>query len=406
MDEQEYRERLARDAAAWRRSELITADQEQAILARYGAGEAGLMRALRMGWLVSAISLIGAITLGAGVVLLLAVNWEQMPDTLRAGLVLAGMLASYAIGYVLIYRMRMQRLGSAMLLLGALVFQSGLFLLAQIYNMPVESPILFLLGALGGLPLAYLFGSRIVLLLSLVAVAVWQGWSAIDGRESGAEEWAALVLIGIFAVLLYGVGRLHFASRALRPLGEVYLLVGGVIALALVFTGTFDDTWREIIDDQARSYEAPASVYVLAVFAAVAVAAQVLVRRDRDTLVDVGLQAGLLALALTVATWPAWTGYALVFNAAFFAIAGALIVYGYERVDERYVNIGLAAVGIGLLARYCDTFWSMLTGSAFFIAGGILLLALAFVIERLRRDLLERMAHDDNDAPAPQEVPV
>lgn len=49
MDEQEYRERLARDAAAGRHEDLISESQERAILARCGTGEAKLVRALRMG---------------------------------------------------------------------------------------------------------------------------------------------------------------------------------------------------------------------------------------------------------------------------------------------------------------------------------------------------------------------
>src|SRR5690242_19017190 len=90
VDEQGYRERLSRDVAAWQRAELISEEQERAILARIGAGERKAVGALRLGWLVSASAIVAALVLGAGIVSLFAANWDQMPAALRAGALIAG----------------------------------------------------------------------------------------------------------------------------------------------------------------------------------------------------------------------------------------------------------------------------------------------------------------------------
>lgn len=403
MEQDEYRERLARDAARWRIDGIITDEQERAILARAGAGAAAGVRALRMGWLITAVSVIGALVLGAGVVLFFASNWEQIPDNARMALLVAGLAAVYGAGHVLMERLDMQRLGSALLLLGVVLFQASLFLVAQIYNMPVDSPVLFLLGAFGALPLAYLFGSRIVLLLALAAITTWRIWAASLSFDDGPEEWSTLVLAGAFGVLLYGIGRLHMTRTGMfTRLGEVYLLAGGILALGVVYGATFVDLWDELIRQDAESYSAPASVYVAIGVALAAVAAQLVLRRKTALdLADIAAQASVLALALVVATWPAWTGYALVFNAAFFALAGAIVLHGYLTSDERYINAGLIAIAIGLISRYCDTFWSLLAGSAFFIAGGIVLLALAFILERARRRILDEMHEPDGNGVSP-----
>jgi uncharacterized membrane protein len=358
-----------------------------------------------MGWLISAVSLVGAIVLGAGVVLLFATNWGEIPDAMRMAVLFGGLVAVYGIAYVLMEKLDMQRLGSAFLLLGVVLFQASLFLVAQIYNMPVESPIIFLLGAIGAFPLAYLFGSRIVLLLAIVAVTTWRVWVAEIALDDGAEEAAVLVIIGAFGVLLYALGRLHLSrSGVLARLGEVYVFAGAVLTLAMVYCATFADFWDYLIEDGAESFAAPMSVYVAIGIAMAAVAVQVFARRRTNLdLADVAAQAGLLAIAVIVATWPAWTGYAVVFNGIFFLLAGAIVGYGYMASDERYVNGGLVAIGIGLLTRYCDTFWSMLAGSAFFIVGGLLLLALAFGLERIRRSILAEMNEPEDDAPHPQQ---
>jgi uncharacterized membrane protein len=273
--------------------------------------------------------------------------------------------------------------------------------------MPVESPVLFLLGAIGAFPLAYLFGSRIVLLLALAAITTWRVWAAELSFDNGAEEWATLVLAGAFGVLLYAIGRLHMTrARVMTRLGEVYLFAGALLTLGIVYFATFIDVWDEIIYQDAQSYAAPRSVYIAVAVAMVAVAAQLVLRRITALdLADIVVQLALLVVAVIVATWPSWTGYAVVFNGIFFALAGAIVGYGYLTGDERYVNGGLIAVAIGLISRYCDTFWSMLAGSAFFIVGGILLLVLAFSLERIRRSILAEMNDPDDDAPlATQEV--
>jgi uncharacterized membrane protein len=401
MDEREYRERLARDLAVWRREGVIDASQERNILARYGAGSEGAVRALRLGWLISAVSIIGALVLGAGVILFFAANWDAIPNAARIGTLVAGLGITYGIGYVLLERLDMQRLGSAFFLLGVVLFQAALFLVAQTYNMPVDSPVLFLLGALGALPLAYLFGSRIILLLALAAITTWRLWESSLTYDRGVEEWSTLVLAGATGLLLYGFGRLHLLrAGVLSRLGEVYVFAGAALTLVIIFVATFAGMWDELIYQHAESYGAPASLYVaIGISAAVVVAQAVLRARTRLDLADVGVQAGLLALATVVATWPAWTGYALVFNAVFFGLAAAIVAHGYLIADERYVNAGLIAIAVGLIARYIDTFWSMLTGSAFFIIGGLLLLGLAFLLERTRRTILEEMRDEDGGGP-------
>lgn len=392
MEEQEYRERVARDAAGWRRDSLISEEQERAILARYGLEGTRAARALRLGWFTTAVSIVGAIVLAAGIVLLFAANWDTMPSWFRSGAVFAGMAAAYGIGYVLMERYGMQRLGSAFLLLGVLLYEAGLFLLAQIYNMPVGSPILLLLAAIGAFPLAYLFGSKIILLLGIGNFAGW----AIGELAQQYEDWPrvgyALIIVATLGVGLYTVGRLHGLRRELAQFSETFSFPGLLIVMGLTYVFSFDEPWRSMLDNGVKPYAAPGLVYVSLGLAGALVTAQwALQERDVEAHIDAGARVALLALAATVATWPGWTGYAVVFNGVYFAIAAGLVTRGYLRGDERYVNAGLLAVAIGLLTRYVDVFWSLLAGSAFFIVGGVLLLAVAFALERMRRELLRAM---------------
>jgi uncharacterized membrane protein len=409
MDDNEYRERLAHDIGTWTREGLITPEQERAVLARIGAGEPRAVGILRLGWFVTAISIIGALVLAGGVVLLFAANWQDMPTWFRTASIIAGMLASYAAGYALIYRFEMQRVGSALLLLGVLLYEAGLFLLMQIYNMPADSPILLLLAAAGTLPLAYLFESRIVLLLGIANMTAWVIAEMAKRYPDSPKTQAAMLVVAALGVAFYGLGHLHALRRATAAFADVYAISGLIVVLGLVYVFTFSEPWHAIIRAGATSYAAPAVVYVAIALAAALVAAQAALRpRETEKRIDVTAQAGVLAIATIVATWPAWTGYALLFNAVYFAIAAGIVTRGYLRGDERYINLGLLLVGIGLITRYIDVFWSLLAGSAFFIIGGLLLLGVAFAIERMRRGLIRGMGapHDDAGSGAPRGMPA
>jgi uncharacterized membrane protein len=393
VDEQEYRERLAHDVAAWERQGLITDAQERAILARYGAGEPKAVGVLRLGWFVTAVSIIGALVLAGGVVLLFASQWQSMPTSFRAGLVFAGVLASYGSGYALTYRYDMQRIGSALILLGVLLYEAGLFLLAQIYNMPIDNPgPLFLLAAIGAFPLAYLFGSRIIMLLALANLTVGVTTELIARYPDSPKTQSALIVIATLGIAFYAIGRLHALHRELERFVETYVFTGLLTLLALIYIFSFDEPWSAMMDAGVKSYAAPPVVYVSVLLALVLAAAQwLLLPRNVEADIETGIEVVLLAVAAVAAIWPGWTGYAVVFNAAYFAIAGGLVTRGYLRGDERYINAGLAVVALGLITRYVDVFWSLLAGSAFFIIGGALLLAVAFAMERARRGLIRAM---------------
>lgn len=395
MDEREYRERMARDLARWRSERLITEQQEHAILAREGAGAVRAVGALRLGWLVTAVSIIGALVLGGGVVLLFAANWEEMPNWFRTALIFAGIATAYAIGYALIYRYDQQRIGSAFFLLGYLLYVAGIFLLAQIYNMPNMAE-LWLLAAAGGFALAYVFESRIVLLISIGFSLAFVFNSIFERYPDSPESEATLIVIGAFGVAVYATGRLHALRGELDRYGDVYMFAGLLMLIGLIYVFTFDELWDAILDSGVESYAAPTIVYVSLAIAAALTALQWWLRARRiEDHIEAALLMAILAVAAVVATWPEWAGYAVVFNALFFAIALGLVARGYVHGDERYVNLGLALVAAGLVTRYIDVFWSLLAGSAFFIIGGVLLIAAAFALERIRRNVLAAMDAGD-----------
>ena len=68
-----------------------------------------------------------------------------------------------------------------------------------------------------------------------------------------------------------------------------------------------------------------------------------------------------------------------------------MIYAGYLSEERWLVTLGVVLVGVDLVARYFDVFWSALGRSVGVIGAGLLVLGLAWGLERQRKRLLERM---------------
>ena len=121
--------------------------------------------------------------------------------------------------------------------------------------------------------------------------------------------------------------------------------------------------------------------------------AAVLARLDRRTgAYEAAVLAGAVG-SLLIAVYGGGSGtlYALLFNLLFAAVALGAIYAGYVNDEPWLVNLGVVLVAVDLVARYFDVFWSALPRSAGLIGAGLLVLAIAYLLERQRKRLLDRM---------------
>jgi len=83
----------------------------------------------------------------------------------------------------------------------------------------------------------------------------------------------------------------------------------------------------------------------------------------------------------------AWANWALLFG-----VALALILYGARWDRASWINWGVVWVGVNAVARYLELFGTMLQTSALFLATGLFVLALGWVLEWLRRRVTAQAA--------------
>ena len=385
---------LDRESEAWVAEGLVTAEQAAAIRARYAGREEPRSRA------TEALAVIGSVAVGLGVIGFVAANWEELSHGLRLLLLTVAVAGAYAAGFQLRDRAATRpRVGEALYLLGVLLFGASLFLVGQMYHVEAHDPLALLIWAGGATATALVVRSRAIAAAAVLILTAWVGFELGLALDDEGDALAALPVVAVlYGGALYGIGTA--AERRLRGhrfggtgFPEAGRWIGLPVAALGLFVFTFSDAAGELGDAGAELDGGLLAWFVVLTGIALAGAAALAVSGRASGPSEAGVLAlavVLLLLGLTVGG--SGTLYALVFNVLFAVLAVGGIYAGYLSDEPRLVNLGVLFVAVDLVARYFDVFWDALPRSLGMIGAGLLVLGIAYVLERQRKRLLERMA--------------
>jgi len=413
---------LYRELPALERADILSHDTVEKLKAYYGPVTVRSRRIVAL----MLLSILGASSIGLGILLLLAHNWEELPRSARTVLSFVPLLAGQALaGWTLLRRSDSLawREGSGMFL--ALAVGASISLISQTYHIGGDVSAFLLTWLVLGGPLIYFLNSSAVALLYIAGLTGWAGaiqfegghallfwplaaflaphlWHAYKDDPEGPRvhvlAWgicaalpiaAGLVLersmpglwivvySALFCLLLLGSRTLFgdFPLNAFRVSGFV-----GCVVLTLILT--YKDVWNDIGWEHYRAgggYHAWAAWqdYLLAMALLTGVVVLVMrgvERKDGFAAVSGGLPLlatiGFTASALNVpasAMMAAFNVYMLLFGAV-------VLLTGLKRNELLTVNAGMAVFSLLIIARFFDA------GISFTLRGILfILLGLAFL---------------------------
>jgi uncharacterized membrane protein len=292
------------------------------------------------------------------------------------------------------------RVGEALYLVGVLMFGASLFLVGQMYNVQAHDPLALLLWAGGAVATALVVRSRVIAATAVLIFTSWVGFEfglALD--DAGGDSLAAFPVVAVF----YGGALYAFATVAQERLGGHWLArsgfleagrgVGLPVAAAGLFVFTFSAATEELsgAGDQLDGFLL-AGFIVLGALAFAGAGLLATGSRPSDRYEGGTLLAVLATVVVALFVGGDGDLYAVLFNVLFAVVALGVIYAGYLSDEAWLVNLGVVLVAVDLIARYFDVFWSALPRSVGLIGAGLLVLGIAYVLERQRKRLLERMA--------------
>src|SRR5262249_50347990 len=145
------------------------------------------------------ISIIGAVLVGAGVILLISANWASIPHGAKIAASLALMLGAHGAGWWLRdVKKTHARTGEALHLIGSALFLANIALIGQIYHLSSRPPNALLLWLAGIVALPWILRSKAQHILVLFAFSTWFGIeiNQTDSRIYGGRDQYQMLLYG------------------------------------------------------------------------------------------------------------------------------------------------------------------------------------------------------------------
>ncbi len=369
---------------------------------------------------ISIFAAVGAVLVGLGVMLFVVSNWQAMTPLTKVTVLLGTMLATGIGGYVLAFeRGQYPKTGMALLFLNALVYGATIFLIAQIYHLPLNFWLGGLLWLVGTALFAVILQSRLHVWLSVPLLILTLGWLRTADLLGSGEfnfffdaEHSIVNLLPAMGVMLVSLGILHRRSRFMEFASRTLFHWGVFLTTLVLVISTFNkDIFYQVLylDIDAVG---------LAVMLAAVMALIAAIRwgtfeapQGRWGLLAYGLYTAftfLIARApvfLGLMGTDSFTGAPQYLDAAagdilmlrgFFVVHVllfavfllTLIWYGTLLRMPAVINIGMLGIALTVLVQYFSWAWESRNKSVVFIIGGVIILILSFILERQRRKLL------------------
>ncbi|MBE7382896.1 MAG: DUF2157 domain-containing protein [Leptolyngbya sp. SIO1E4] len=225
---------LRGEAQRWREDGLISDDQFRQLAQQYQFEE--LNTAARDRFVMILLGL-GSLLVGIGAITFVAANWQALSQTIKAGILFTAMVMADLSGFALVNRIapnnRWQRLGQALLLLGALLLGANLALMGQIVHTSGTRYELCAAWALGVLAMAY--GVRLpflaMLALLLLGIGYWSAfWDMMWLQAAWLGVWTLqmmpLIVTALFLPLAYRCrSQWLFALTAIAMTSSLFVLI-------------------------------------------------------------------------------------------------------------------------------------------------------------------------------------
>jgi len=428
---------LLSEIGQWEKEALISPDQKEKLVTRYRAQKESSYH----DYTTLIISVIGALLIGMGIILFFAYNWDKIPRMFRLALILVTMSASYVGGMWGREKYPAYKgIGESFIFLGVILFGSGIWLIAQMYNIEIEYPWGWFFWAIAATAITYTADSIPVSLLSSV---LWLAWAItclckwnepnflflplaacaifpfVYCRKSLLALWGALLCLffgTLFAmdnrVMFYALsamgvtsiqaGIIHLNMDKEDAFTGPYLKAGFFSLLLGLYVGSFQnyqDTFWIITDHDWQS------LFIIGIWAACGVISSILCWKAWDKKyhrMDLWYELigrGLPILVLVYSTFlPVMIQFeavdtnialisAIFSNFLLLGIAASLLYLGQKENQLSLLYVGTIIFLLIAIGRYFDLFEDRLQRSVYFLVIGGLFIWYSFWLSKKHKEI-------------------
>jgi uncharacterized membrane protein len=347
------------------------------------------------GRVIAIVATFGALLFSAGVLYLVAVNWEALGKAAKLALVFGTWGAIHAAGYALAEKPGgYPRIGRALTLAGMLCFGGALYLVAQIYNLSAHYPWAILLWWALDVPLMLWLRSRAAQVVVTGLFVTWAFMHAnvwLEGQALNSwrdEARCNFALVAGLGALFGGLAALAGSLCAERYVG-LWRFLAPLAALFACYLLSFEDGAHTSGPNDALLVVLAPALFLQAVALVLLLVA--LARGVAGPLRVEALGAQAMGIVLTGCVFAAGRSMPILGNLLELGALLLLVWHGTRARSAALVNLALGFFALVIVTRYLEYLWDKLEGAYAFLGSGALLLVLGWFLERRRRSLMRRV---------------
>ncbi len=387
---------LEKEGSKWMEKGMIEREQLEGILSLYKKKNNNLL------------PILASILIGLGVLTFVASNWSNMSDVFRLVIICGALIGFQLTGFHLVEKGSMT-LGTALIGIGIIIFGSGIFLTAQMFHIVSYNATAFILWMLVALLFYTILPNKYFYLLSLVIGTAGLLYSAMSFHLF-SFLLAFLVVIAAGYVTFKEDHPLFYYSYSIAYTitGITFLVVYDLpyIWMTIIFLLLYG------ISEWTRSEKGQLAFKNISILGSLAVIfihvffLGELVHYEEDILsndllyfiilIGIGALIGWNKIRRNIQS--NWVDFSLFLPLFLFGDLGDvlylllafgyslfILIKGYQLEESDRINRGTFLFLISTLVAYIQLAWNFLPKSMFFLAGGILLFILSWMLERRRR---------------------
>jgi uncharacterized membrane protein len=433
--------RLLEETRQWVNEGIIDVGQEKRIKARYTGY-------LEYGRLINTIVTLGSILIGLGILLFVASNWDKLGRSVKISIIFAVISIFNLAGfYFRCIKKEFPGLGEGFLLIGAFSFGAGIWLIAQIYQIHYNFSAGILFWIIGILPLAFMYRSWIILVLSSILSFIWlfsyfsyyqnrhgygffilagillilcylrrqsfslfiviftlalwlvRFWvlthlqiSAFSAENILMPQLLLVAIYGGFGFLLYALGIWHQRGARWMSFSFLYKFLGILFITLPAYSLTFSHHYYKY-----SSFVVPlkAIFLIIVLFSAPLILLYSLYRSSVESGESKEIRLVFCFLLLQIIVFSLSVAFArftsLGYNIILLFIVLIFMYLGFLRRSEGVFRLSIAIFFLDILSRYFDILWKMMPRSFLFMLGGLVLIFGALFVNKKRKDIEKKM---------------
>jgi uncharacterized membrane protein len=372
--------------------------------------------------------ILSAALTGAGIILILAHNWDEIPRQARAGVALIPLCVAAGLGFYTLKKDKSAAWRESIAIFTALASAAAIALISQTYQMGGTLKDFLFTWMLLFFLLIYIFNSAATFVIYAFALTVWNMnrwgswphlpnndfyfltmfialpliWLIIQFRKEPYNRkaallcwvitafvplnaiplfvecpslqcrlgWALLLSVLFLAGAARRAGGAGFMSNPLLPVGAV-----GITIYASI--GTFSDFWKHNSYGENPSGNAIMGGWVI--IAVLALAWIILLIKRRKV---VEIIPGLLPIVLFLVCFINPQAGAIVFNLYLLAAGVSFMVSGFRERNLFIANTGMFLLSLLLLLRFADSDMGILLRGCIFIILGLMFLSVNIIASK------------------------